>query len=113
MVELVAAGHKGRKSGAGFYDYSQPTQIPADSNESVKKQIHNDLLIAYLGDCIAMEATGYAAKSDIDSGMRLGCGLPQGPFEVIDSMGIESVRAAQAELAQRSGVADYQPLAFS
>jgi 3-hydroxybutyryl-CoA dehydrogenase len=112
MVELVAAGHKGRKSGAGFYDYSQPAQIPADSNESVKKQIHNDLLIAYLGDCIAMEATGYAAKSDIDSGMRLGCGLPQGPFEVIDSIGIESVRAAQAELAQRSGVADYQPLAF-
>jgi 3-hydroxybutyryl-CoA dehydrogenase len=59
-----------------------------------------------------MQATGYATKSDIDFGMRLGCGLPQGPFEVIASMGIAEVRSAQAELAQRTGVNAYQPLAL-
>jgi 3-hydroxybutyryl-CoA dehydrogenase len=110
MVNLVAAGHKGRKSGAGFYDYSEKLDAPTDSNENVKNQVHNDLLIAYLGDCIAMEATGYASKADIDSGMKLGCGLPKGPFELIESMGIENVRVAQAELAQRTGISAYQPL---
>ena len=110
MIKLVGAGHKGRKSGAGFYDYSEKLDTPTDSNENVKSEVHNDLLIAYLGDCIAMEATGYASKADIDSGMKLGCGLPQGPFEVIDSMGIENVRVAQAELAQRTGISAYQPL---
>ena len=110
MVKLVSAGNKGRKSGSGFYDYAEKLEIPTDSNESVKSQVHNDLLMAYLGDCIAMEATGYATKADIDLGMKLGCGLPQGPFEVIEIIGIEKVRTAQAELAERSGIATYQPL---
>ena len=57
-----------------------------------------------------MEATGYATKADIDFGMKLGCGLPKGPFEVIESMGLEKVRSAQAELAERTGIAAYQPL---
>jgi 3-hydroxybutyryl-CoA dehydrogenase len=59
-----------------------------------------------------MEATGYATKSDIDFGMKLGCGLPEGPFEVISRLELANVRIAQAELAQRTGVAAYQPLAL-
>jgi 3-hydroxybutyryl-CoA dehydrogenase len=110
MVNLVSAGHKGRKTGSGFYDYSEKLDVPTDANEAIKVQVHNDLLTAYLGDCIAMEATGYATKADIDFGMKLGCGLPNGPFEVIESIGIEKVRAAQAELAARTGVTAYQPL---
>ena len=110
MVKLVASGNKGRKSGSGFYGYSEKLDVPTDSNEGVKNQVHNDLLIAYLGDCIAMEATGYATKADIDFGMKLGCGLPKGPFEVIEGIGIENVRSAQAELSERTGVAAYQPL---
>jgi 3-hydroxybutyryl-CoA dehydrogenase len=112
MVSLVSTGSKGRKSGSGFYDYSERLDAPTDPNEAIKNQVHNDLLMAYLGDCIAMEATGYASKTDIDSGMKLGCGLPKGPFEVIESIGIEKVRAGQAELAQRTGIAAYQPLPF-
>ena len=110
MVNLVSAGNKGRKSGAGFYDYSEKLDVPTDENDEIKNQVHNDLLIAYLGDCIAMEATGYAKKADIDFGMKLGCGLPEGPFEVIERMGLNSVRSAQAELATRTGIAAYQPL---
>lgn len=110
MIKLVAAGNKGRKSGSGFYNYAEKLEAPTNANEDVKNQVHNDLLMAYLGDCIAMEATGYATKSDIDSGMKLGCGLPKGPFEVIESIGIEKVRAGQAELAQRTGISAYQPL---
>jgi 3-hydroxybutyryl-CoA dehydrogenase len=57
-----------------------------------------------------MEATGYATKADIDSGMKLGCGLPEGPFEVISRLELANVRVSQAELATRTGVVAYQPL---
>ena len=110
MVELVAAGNKGRKSGYGFYNYAGKHEAPVDSNEEVKAQVHNDLLTAYLGDCIAMEASGYASREDIDAGMKLGCGLPEGPFEVIERIGPSKVREQQAELARRTGIAAYQPL---
>ncbi len=112
MVQLVKAGNTGRKSGSGFYGYADAHQVPTDANDEIKTQVHNDLLIAYLGDCIAMEATGYATKADIDSGMKLGCGLPEGPFEVISRLGLAKVRVAQAELATRTGVVAYQPLAL-
>jgi 3-hydroxybutyryl-CoA dehydrogenase len=110
MVDLVSNGNKGRKTGFGFYNYAGKHEAPVDSNEDVKSKIHNDLLTAYLGDCIAMEASGYASREDIDAGMKLGCGLPEGPFEVIERLGINKVREQQAELAHRTGITAYQPL---
>jgi 3-hydroxybutyryl-CoA dehydrogenase len=30
-----------------------------------------------------MRDSGYASAEDIDTAMRLGCGLPKGPFEIL------------------------------
>lgn len=110
MLDLLAEGSKGRKTGMGFYNYAGKHVPPTADNEEVKTQVHSDLITAYLGDCIAMEASGYASREDIDAGMRMGCGLPEGPFEVISRMGMSVVRELQAELAQRTGIAAYRPL---
>ena len=37
---------------------------------------------------------------------------PDTILDAIESIGIEKVRAGQAELAQRTGIAAYQPLPF-
>jgi 3-hydroxyacyl-CoA dehydrogenase len=42
--------------------------------------------------------------------MKLGCGLPAGPFERIEVIGINEVRDRQAKLAQTSGHSEYAPL---
>ena len=112
MMELVAAGNMGRKTGGGFYDYSQAHEVPTDADSAVKAQVHLDLVTAYLGDCIVMQATGYASREDIDAGMKLGCGLPEGPLEVIERIGLTQVRSNQADLAKRTGISAYQPLAL-
>jgi 3-hydroxybutyryl-CoA dehydrogenase len=45
------------------------------------------LLVPYLNDAVAMVETGYASAADVDSAMRLGCRLPAGPFELLDTIG--------------------------
>nr|WP_269440760.1 3-hydroxyacyl-CoA dehydrogenase family protein [Micromonospora tarapacensis] len=37
----------------------------------------------YLDRAMALHAVGYASRADIDLAMRLGCGLPAGPFEML------------------------------
>ncbi|MFI6881669.1 3-hydroxyacyl-CoA dehydrogenase family protein [Streptosporangium canum] len=50
------------------------------------------LLYPYLNDAVRMYDSGYAAIEDIDSAMKLGCGYPSGPFEMLDELGLETVR---------------------
>ncbi len=53
--------------------------------------IVNYLLIPYLLDAARAVENGIASKEDIDTAMRLGCGLPMGPIELIDFIGVDTV----------------------
>jgi 3-hydroxybutyryl-CoA dehydrogenase len=57
----------------------------------------NALLIPYLCAAIRMYEAGVASKEDIDTGMKLGCGYPMGPFTLLDYVGLDTAYyAAQA-----------------
>ncbi len=46
---------------------------------------------------IRMYEHGLATKEDIDTGMKLGCGYPMGPFELLDYVGLDTtLYAAEA-----------------
>lgn len=51
--------------------------------------IVNALLFPYLNNAIAMATAKYASMDDIDSAMKLGCGYPMGPFELLDVVGLD------------------------
>jgi 3-hydroxybutyryl-CoA dehydrogenase len=53
--------------------------------------IVNYLLIPYLLDAIRMYENGWAAREDIDDGMKYGCGLPMGPLVLSDFIGLDTV----------------------
>jgi 3-hydroxybutyryl-CoA dehydrogenase len=63
--------------------------------------IVNALLFPYLNDAIRMLEDGYATAPEIDTAMRLGCGHPMGPFQLMDIVGLdvtlEICRALHAE----------------
>ncbi len=60
--------------------------------------IVNALLFPYLNDAIKMLQANYATADDIDTAMKTGCGLPMGPFELLDVVGLDVSLAIQREL---------------
>ncbi|HEV7709945.1 MAG TPA: 3-hydroxybutyryl-CoA dehydrogenase [Asanoa sp.] len=60
--------------------------------------IVNALLFPYLNDAVRMLEASYATADDIDHAMKLGCGYPMGPFELLDTVGLDVALAIQREL---------------
>jgi 3-hydroxybutyryl-CoA dehydrogenase len=52
--------------------------------------IVNRLLVPYLLDAIRALEEGVGTKEDIDAGMKLGCGHPMGPLELLDFVGLDT-----------------------
>jgi 3-hydroxybutyryl-CoA dehydrogenase len=49
----------------------------------------NALLFPYLNDAVKMVEGSYSTPDDIDYAMKLGCGYPMGPFELLDVIGLD------------------------
>jgi 3-hydroxybutyryl-CoA dehydrogenase len=60
--------------------------------------IVNALLFPYLNDAVRMLEAHYANADDIDAAMKVGCGYPMGPFELLDVVGLDVSLAIQKEL---------------
>jgi len=58
----------------------------------------NALLFPYLNDAVRMLEASYATADDIDYAMKLGCGYPMGPFELLDVVGLDVALAIQRQL---------------
>jgi 3-hydroxybutyryl-CoA dehydrogenase len=60
--------------------------------------IVNALLFPYLNDAVRMLEAHYATADDIDAAMKVGCGYPMGPFELLDVVGLDVALAIEREL---------------
>lgn len=56
--------------------------------------IVNRILIPYLNEAIWVYGEGLAEKEDIDLAMKLGAGMPRGPLELADSIGLDHLYAS-------------------
>jgi 3-hydroxybutyryl-CoA dehydrogenase len=50
----------------------------------------NLLLVPYLCEGVRALEHGLATKEDIDASMKLGCGMPMGPVELLDFVGLDT-----------------------
>lgn len=60
--------------------------------------IVNALLFPYLNDAVRMLEANYASADDIDTAMKVGCGYPMGPFELLDIIGLDTALSIQRQL---------------
>jgi 3-hydroxybutyryl-CoA dehydrogenase len=72
---------------AGFARSLGKTPIEAPDKPGF---VVNRLLVPYLLDAIRALEEGFGTKEDIDAGMKLGCGYPMGPFELLDFVGLDT-----------------------
>ena len=71
--------------------------------------IVNMLLVPYLMAGVRMYEDGFAAREDIDTGMRLGCGHPMGPLTLCDFIGLDVLYAVCDSLYEEFKQPEYAP----
>jgi enoyl-CoA hydratase/3-hydroxyacyl-CoA dehydrogenase len=98
LHEKYDAGHYGRKSGQGYYDYSdqEAPDIPEDAGADF------DTLLVWgpiINEAAKLVQHDVATADDIDTGMRLGGNWPIGPLEKADELGADAVVRACVTVA--------------
>ncbi len=73
------------------------------------RALADSLVYPYLNHAASMYEERYATATDIDNGMRFGCGLPVGPLALIEQIGAEQVRDALAATYAETGDPLHQP----
>jgi 3-hydroxybutyryl-CoA dehydrogenase len=71
--------------------------------------IVNALLFPYLNDAVKMLESHYATAEEIDTAMRLGCGFPMGPFQLMDVVGLDITLAIIEALREEFRQPSYEP----
>jgi len=69
--------------------------------------IVNLLLIPFLTHAVRVYESGFATREDIDEGMRLGCGHPMGPLQLLDYIGLDTALFVCEALHDEYANADY------
>jgi 3-hydroxybutyryl-CoA dehydrogenase len=90
--QMVEAGRLGRKSGAGFYEYSAGRRVDPQIDPIADPDAILERIVAQLVNeaGFAVEE-GVARPDDVDTAMKLGLNHPRGPFEWQRELGAERV----------------------
>ena len=108
--KLMDEGLLGRKSGKGYFDYSENAVNPEpNKDEKLGKRIFNRVL-AMLINAAADALNGtIATRDDIDTAMTTGVNYPKGLLKWADEIGIENVLKQLQGLQSNSNDNRYQP----
>ena len=87
---LAEAGYNGRKSGKGFYDYSENAERPQPHKDAeLGQQIVDRIVTMLINEAVDTLHYNIATKEDIDTAMTKGVNYPKGLLHWADEIGIE------------------------
>lgn len=109
---LVEAGHLGRKSGRGYYDYAPPPGgvAPAPTKDAALGQRVFDRVLAMLmNEAIDAVYMRVASAADVDLAMTRGVNYPKGLLAWADELGAASVLERMERLHAEYADDRYRP----
>jgi len=107
---LVEAGFFGRKSGRGFYDYSENAIAPVANEDKVlgEKIVHR-ILAMLVNEATDALYLNIASREDLDTAMTKGVNYPKGLLAWADELGLSHILNILEELYEEYGEDRYRP----
>ena len=104
------AGYLGRKSGRGYYNYSEGAEMPQpNKDEKLGTEILNRILVMLINEAIDAVFLNVASKEDVDLAMTNGVNYPKGLLKWADEIGLEIVLTKLESLFEEYGEDRYRP----
>ena len=103
------AGWYGRKSGRGYYDYSEGTEKPVpNKDETLGNEILNRILVLLINEAADAVFLNIASAKDVDLAMTKGVNYPKGLLAWGNEIGLDKVLAQLDHLHQEYGDDKYR-----
>jgi 3-hydroxybutyryl-CoA dehydrogenase len=106
---MMEAGYLGRKTGRGYYDYSNEDIVIANEDRDLGKKILWRVLSMLINEAADALFLNIATKEDIDLAMTKGVNYPKGLLLWADEIGIENVLKQLEDLQTEYGEDRYRP----
>jgi len=111
MEDRVEAGDLGRKTGRGYYDYEGgegATYEPEDAEGFDWLRVEARMV----NEAAKLVGDDVATPEEVDTGMRLGTGFPEGPCSRGDDLGLDAVLEKLRDCRTATGSDRFEPADF-